>query len=896
MSTIVNFSTAGDLTVGGTLTVGALVIGTLYVDNIEPNADNTYTLGTPTARWANIYAVDATVSGTLNVGTLVVGTLETENIAPAVDNTYTLGTTLLRWASVYAVALNGTLQTPAQPNITSVGTLTGLTVAGNIVPSANNTYNLGSSLLQWANIYCANFTPAGNVVPSADDLYNLGSMALRWATTYSANVVATNLTGTLQTAAQPNITSVGTLTGLTVAGNIVPSTTGIYNLGSPSLQWANLYCSNFTPTGNIIPSADDSYSLGASLFRWATTYSVNVIATNLIGALQTAAQPNVTSVGTLTGLTVAGNILPGGDNADNLGSTLLRWATTYSVNVVATNLGGTLTTAAQPNVTSVGILAGLTTSADIVPDTDGTLNLGASLYMWSNVYTQTVTASYLNGTLLTGVQLNITTVGTLTQLTVANSILPGGDNVYNLGSPTARWANIYCAAVTPTGSIVPNADNSYNLGSMTYRWATTYSVNVTATNLAGTLTTAAQPNITSVGTLSGLTVSASILPSITNSDNLGSGALVWATVYATAINATNLTGTLQTAAQPNITSVGTLSGLTVSASILPSITNSDNLGSGALVWATVYATAINATNLTGTLQTAAQPNITSVGTLSGLTVSASILPSITNTDNLGSGTLLWATVYATTITATNLAGTLTTAAQTNITSVGTLSALTVSGTVTLSGLTASEAVVTNASKQLASLAYGTAATASNLAQRDTNGLLAFTNNLLAYSNGALGSNVSNTTTPTTVTPSITIPAGTISSAGGGGIVFVLTANVEQNISGSLTFSLIFNGSTTALTLVLAAGASSPCRFTTFYIVVYGTGTNTQGVAGSAAATDGTATSPYVVSATGTATLTTTSANTAQFGVFWNTSSASLVFRLYSIIVYQTLYVVPITLP
>ncbi len=78
--------------------------------------------------------------------------------------------------------------------------------------------------------------------------------------------------------------------------------------------------------------------------------------------------------------------------------------------------------------------------------------------------------------------------------------------------------------------------------------------------LDGTLSTAAQTNITSLGTLSSLTVS-------------GSAAM-----------------TLTTAAQPNITSVGTLSSLTVSGA------------------------------MNGTLSTAAQPNITSVGTLTTLTI------------------------------------------------------------------------------------------------------------------------------------------------------------------------------------------------------------------------------------------------------------------------------------
>ena len=47
----------------------------------------------------------------------------------------------------------GTVTTAAQTNITSVGTLTGLTVSGAIVPNANLTVNLGSTTAWWNNIY-----------------------------------------------------------------------------------------------------------------------------------------------------------------------------------------------------------------------------------------------------------------------------------------------------------------------------------------------------------------------------------------------------------------------------------------------------------------------------------------------------------------------------------------------------------------------------------------------------------------------------------------------------------------------------------------------------------------------------------------------------------------------
>ncbi|CEG39980.1 uncharacterized protein PHALS_10204 [Plasmopara halstedii] len=179
---------------------------------------------------------------------------------------------------------------------------------------------------------------------------------------------------------------------------------------------------------------------------------------------------------------------------------------------------------------------------------------------------------------------------------------------------------------------------------------------LTATNITGTLLTASQPNITSIGALTSLT-------------------------------ATNITGTLLTASQPNITSLGTLTSLT-------------------------------ATNITGTLQTAAQTNITSLGTLTGLVISGNLsFPGASRTiTGLNS------------LTSTNINGTIITAAQANITSIGTLSSLTLDMAgvglnipslrfnginfnsnyylnITLGSATASQALVLNASKGITGLGY-----------------------------------------------------------------------------------------------------------------------------------------------------------------------------------------------
>lgn len=73
----------------------------------------------------------AGIAGSLQVG----GTIS----APTIGNT--------------GATLTGTLSTAAQTNITSVGTLTGLTVSGAIVPNANVSVNLGSTSAWWNTIY-----------------------------------------------------------------------------------------------------------------------------------------------------------------------------------------------------------------------------------------------------------------------------------------------------------------------------------------------------------------------------------------------------------------------------------------------------------------------------------------------------------------------------------------------------------------------------------------------------------------------------------------------------------------------------------------------------------------------------------------------------------------------
>ncbi len=348
-------------------------------------------------------------------------------------------------------------------------------------------------------------------------------------------------------------------------------------------------------------------------------------ATELTGTLQTAAQPNITSVGTLSNLAVSGS-------------------------VSANQLTGTLQTAAQPNITSVGTLSDLTVSGGI-------------------------SANQLTGTLQTAAQPNITSVGNLSSITVAGTTL--SDELEYLDGVVEGTA-------AASKVVVLDADNSIaGLGS------------VSADELAGTLQTAAQPNITSVGTLSNLAVSGSV-------------------------SANQLTGTLQTAAQPNITSIGNLSSITVAGntvgselSYIKDITAGTAAASKAVVLNSSKSisgvNAISANQLTGTIQTASQPNITEIGPLASVSIAGhSIGSEVACIDNVVAGTATagkamvlnssGAITGVGSLSASSLSGTLQTAAQPQITSVGTLTDLTVGGGVSVTSTTQSDSLTTGALK------------------------------------------------------------------------------------------------------------------------------------------------------------------------------------------------------
>ena len=179
--------------------------------------------------------------------------------------------------------------------------------------------------------------------------------------------------------------------------------------------------------GSTITTTGDATVGGNLSVTGSLSISSLSVSGNVSGTLTTAAQPNITSLGTLSTLTVDNLTLNDNQIASSTGTIALDDNVTVNGNVTATNLGGTLTTAAQSNVTSLGTLTALTVDNiqlngnTIVSDT-GTLAIGDN-----TTVNGSLTASSLVGTLSTAAQTNITSLGTLTSLQVDGISINGND-------------------------------------------------------------------------------------------------------------------------------------------------------------------------------------------------------------------------------------------------------------------------------------------------------------------------------------------------------------------------------------------------------------------------------------------------------------------------------------
>jgi hypothetical protein len=149
----------------------------------------------------------------------------------------------------------------------------------------NYRFGVNNSVPQQALDVTGNIlTSNGHVYTGANISFDIGEDTNWWRTVYSDSIQATNLTGTLLTNAQPNITSLGTINNLSVSGNL-------------SLD------------GNLIVNGISVGNLSAN------TITANVFG-NITGYVLQGDQPFITNLANITVDTItilSGNLVIGGN-------------------------------------------------------------------------------------------------------------------------------------------------------------------------------------------------------------------------------------------------------------------------------------------------------------------------------------------------------------------------------------------------------------------------------------------------------------------------------------------------------------------------------------------------------------------------------------------------------
>jgi len=313
---------SGDVDVDGTLETDALSINGTAVTSTaaELNLVDGITAGTVSASLAVIADSNKDVSGFRNItltGELDAATLDISGNAD----------------------IDGTLEADA---ITVDGTALATLIAATTVTNSTNAAHISVADNESTN--------ENNLIPFIEDASATGNVGLESDGDFTYNpstgrLTATQLAGTLQTAAQANITSLGTLTTLTVDNVIINGTT----IGH-------------TDDTDLITVADGIATVAGEI----SVTTLDIGGTNVTS---TAAELNI-----LDGVTATASELNLLDGNTSVGSSI----TLANGDGIVTNDGGTMKTIPASDIkTYVGAAAGAFSIANL--DIDGGTDIGADL-------------------------------------------------------------------------------------------------------------------------------------------------------------------------------------------------------------------------------------------------------------------------------------------------------------------------------------------------------------------------------------------------------------------------------------------------------------------------------------------------------------------------------------
>jgi len=537
--------TATVFTTSGTVTTVATSGGVANVANIA-TASNTATVGTGLTTFGNVTMANIFVNGSVgtsgqflsaNGSGLAWQTVSTSSISNGTSNV-----TVNSGSIGFGVSgANVAMFTPSTLSATYGGNLV---MNGSIIPSANVTYALGSSTRMWKDIYVGPGTLYVNGKPVISD--NSGTI------TFSTD---SNQNLSIQTAGTGDI-------------QINPTGTGAIALQGPIKVTAG---KNFTSSdGNAIGFSNQiavdsitSKSSNTNLTLSAAGTGIIQINDSITGGGTVTFSDSTASTTTTTGaVVVAGGVGVGGDlrvsgNVYSYGLLAVQ-SSQLSVSAPLVYLAAT----AYPYSYDIGLyshfIGGVANSyqhtgfvrsqangywglfSNVASEPTTTVNWSESQLVWDAIKTgdhiianTTTSTSTTTGALQVAGGVGIAgrlNVGA--NVTVTGNVLPAANVTYNLGSPTARWKDLYLSGTTiDLGGTTMSAPAGGGFA------VTTGNIVAGATTVSTSATTGSFIAAGGVGIAGNVFTGGWIVPTGNTTQNLGTTSNWWGTLYGVSTQA-----------------------------------------------------------------------------------------------------------------------------------------------------------------------------------------------------------------------------------------------------------------------------------------------------------------------------------------------------------------------
>ncbi len=264
------------------------------------------------------------------------------------------------------IITNGTITVDLPEDIIVQGDALVDNLSANVDVQVGNSLTVVSGDSTLGNVATANyFSGNGSLLTSITGANVTGYVPLATSANTATSATSATTAGTVTTAAQPNITSVGTLSSLSVTGNV--SANYFIGNGATLTDVTGANVTGYVPLANAANTATSATS--------ATT----------AGTVTTAAQPNITSVGTLSSLAVTANITAGNANISSnlvVGNTTQGTINTFDLvgsnTITISNTGYLLLNTVTNNNKFVGFQAPTSIAASYIvwqlPNADGSSN------------------------------------------------------------------------------------------------------------------------------------------------------------------------------------------------------------------------------------------------------------------------------------------------------------------------------------------------------------------------------------------------------------------------------------------------------------------------------------------------------------------------------------------